>query len=93
MSGTPIVSVTFDHPMLCEVYAPLDKYGNETLSTTAAMKLHKKLASTVPLSHGHVLICQARDDERYMHVLCFAKEDVTKQQIVFSVCLSFSCGW
>jgi hypothetical protein len=30
LPGTPIVSVTIAHPMLFEVYAPVDKDGNET---------------------------------------------------------------
>jgi hypothetical protein len=78
MPGTLIVSVTFDHPMLFYVYAPVDKHDKVELLTNAFMSNYKKLMSTVPLSHGQVLIWQARDDERYMYVLHFKKEDMTQ---------------
>jgi hypothetical protein len=79
LPGTPILSVTFDHPMLFYVYAPVDKNGEVTLSTNAVMQNYKNLVSTVPLSHGEVLICQPRDDERYMNALRLKKEDTAKR--------------
>jgi hypothetical protein len=69
MRGTPIVSVTFDRPMLFDMYASVEKDGNVTCLTNAVVINYKKFLSTVPLSHGQVLIWKARDDERYMHVL------------------------
>jgi hypothetical protein len=78
--------------MLFEVFAPVDKDGNEILSTTSVMKLYQKLASTIILSLGKLLM-EARDNERYMHVLRFQKEDVKKGQIFFSMCHLFSGGW
>jgi hypothetical protein len=64
LPGMPIVSVTFDHPMLFEVYSPVDKDSNETLSTNAVTKLYQKMVSAILMSHGQVLFWQARDDER-----------------------------
>jgi hypothetical protein len=58
MPVTQILSVTFDHPMLFDVYAPVDKHGNETFSTNAVMIKYKKLLSNVRFSHGQVLIWQ-----------------------------------
>jgi hypothetical protein len=78
MPGMPIVSVIFAHPMLFEVFSPVNKDGNETLSTNSVMKLYQKLANTILVSHGQALIWKARDDERCMHVLRFQKEDVKK---------------
>jgi hypothetical protein len=68
--------------MLFEVFAPVDKDGNETLSTNAVMKLYQQLVSAIILSHGQLLIWQARDDERYIHVLHFEKDDVKKTDSV-----------
>jgi hypothetical protein len=66
--------------MLFDVYVPVDKDGNVTLSTNAVMSKYKKLVSTVLLSHGQLFIWQARDNERYMHVLCLKKKDVKKSR-------------
>jgi hypothetical protein len=44
------------------------------------------------MTHGQVLIWQARDDERYMHALHFEKEDLKKKSdSVF--CVSFVFRW
>jgi hypothetical protein len=51
------------------------------------------MISDILMSHGQVLIWQARDDERYMHALRFEKEDLKKIWTVYSVCLSCSGGW
>jgi hypothetical protein len=51
------------------------------------------MISDILVTHGQVLIWQARDDERYMHALGFEKEDLKKILIVYSVCLSCSGGW
>jgi hypothetical protein len=83
LPGTPIVSITIDHPMLFEVYAPVDKDGKETFSTNAVTKWYQKMVSAILMWHGQLLIWQARDDERYMHVLNFEKDDVKKMQIVY----------
>jgi hypothetical protein len=52
MPCTPIVSEAFDHAMLFDVYAPVEKDGNVTLSTNAVMSKYNKLLSNVPFSHG-----------------------------------------
>jgi hypothetical protein len=69
--------------MLFEVYIPVDKDGNDTFSTNAIAKLYQNMVSEILMSHGQVFIWQARDDEIYMHVLHFEKDDVKKRQIVF----------
>jgi hypothetical protein len=91
LPGTPIVSVTFDHPMLFEMYAPVNKDGNETFSTNAMTKLYPKLDSAILMLHGQIFIWQARDDEIYMHVLHFEKDDVKKADSFFHV--SFMFRW
>jgi hypothetical protein len=95
ITGTPIVSVTISHPMLFEVYIPVDKDGKdgkETSSTNAVMKCYKYMVSAIIMYHGQVLILQARDDERYMHALRFEKDDLTKiADSVFRV--SFVFQW
>jgi hypothetical protein len=73
LPGTPIVSVTIAHPMLFEVYAPVDKDGKDTYSSNAVTKCYKDMVSAIIMSHGQVLIWQARDDERYMNALRFEK--------------------
>jgi hypothetical protein len=55
------------------------------------MKLYQKLVSVIIMSHGQVLIWKARDDERYMHVFRFEKDDVKKKDSVFPV--SFVFRW
>jgi hypothetical protein len=65
LPGTPIVTVTISHPMLFEVYAPVYKDGKETYSC------YKYRVSVILMSHGKILILQARDDERYMDALRF----------------------
>jgi hypothetical protein len=92
LPGTPSVSVTFNHQMLFEVYALVDKNGGVTLSTNTVMQKYTKLVSTVALSHGQVLIWQPRYDEIYMHVLRFKKEDTAKKQKLLSACHLFF-GW
>jgi hypothetical protein len=79
MPGTPIVSVTSDHPMLFDVYSPVDKDGQVTFSTNAVMSNYKQLLSTVTLSHGQVLIWKDRDDERYIHLFRLKKGDMAKK--------------
>jgi hypothetical protein len=50
------------------------------------------MVSAILISHGQVLIWQARDDERYMHALRFEKDDVRKTaDSVF--CVSFVFRW
>jgi hypothetical protein len=93
LSGTPIVYVTIAHPMLFEVYAPMDKDTKETYSSNAVTKYYKDMVSAILMSHGQVLIWQARDDERCMHALRFEKDDLKKMRIVYSVCHSCSGGW
>jgi hypothetical protein len=51
------------------------------------------MVSAIIMSHGQVLIWQARDDERYMHALRFEKDDLKKMPIVYSACHSCSGGW
>jgi hypothetical protein len=51
------------------------------------------MVSVILMSHGQVLIWQARDDEKYMHALRFEKDDVKKMQIVYFICHSCSGGW
>jgi hypothetical protein len=75
LPGTPIVSVTIAQPMLFEVYALVDKESKEAYSINAVTKCYKELVSAIIMSHGKVLIWQARDDERYMHALSFEKDD------------------
>jgi hypothetical protein len=88
LTGTQLMSVTFDHTMLFEVYAPVDKDGNKTLSTNAVTKWYQNIVSAIIMSHGQVFIWQARDDEIYMHVLHFEKYDV-KNDSVFRVSFVF----
>jgi hypothetical protein len=76
LHGTPILSVTISHPMLFEVYAPVDKDSKETYSTNAVTKCYKDMVSAIIMSHGQVLIWQVRDDERFMHMLRFEKDDL-----------------
>jgi hypothetical protein len=78
LPGTPIVPVTIAHPMLCEVYAPLDKNSKETYSSNAVKKFYKYMVSVILMFHGQVLIWKLRDDERYMHALHFEKDDLKK---------------
>jgi hypothetical protein len=92
LPGTPIVSVTIAHPMLFEVYAPVDKDKKETYSSNAVKHFYKNMISDILISHGQVLIWKARDDERYMHALRFEKEDFEKKSdSVFRV--SFLFRW
>jgi hypothetical protein len=93
LPGSPIATVTLAHPMLFEVYAPVDKDKKETYSSNAVTNSHKNMISDILMTHGQVLIWQARDDERYMHALRFEKEDLKKIWIVYSVCLLCSGGW
>jgi hypothetical protein len=54
--------------------------------------MFKDMASAILMSHGQILIWQARDDERYMHALRFYKEDLKKNvDCVFRV--SFVFRW
>jgi hypothetical protein len=71
LPGTPIVYVTIAHPMLFEVYTPVDKDSKETYPSNAVTKCYKDMVSAILMFHGQVLIWQARDDERYMHALLF----------------------
>jgi hypothetical protein len=87
------VTVTIDHPMLFEVYAPVDKDKKETYSSNAVTNSYKNMISDIIMTHGQVLIWQERDDERYMHAVRFEKEDLKKKKIVYSVCLLCSGGW
>jgi anaerobic selenocysteine-containing dehydrogenase len=86
------VTVTISHPMLFEVYVPVDKDRNETYSSNAVTHSYKNMISDIIMSHGQVLIWQERDDERYMHALRFEKEDLKKNRTVYSLCLSCSGG-
>jgi hypothetical protein len=86
------VTVTIAHPMLFEVYVPVYKDKKETYSSNTVTKSYKNTSSDIIVTHGQVLIWQARDDERYMHALRFEKEDLKKNWIVHSVCLSCSGG-
>jgi hypothetical protein len=90
---TPLVSVAITHPMLFEVYAPVENENKETYSSNAVTKCYKDMVSAIIMSHGQVLIWQARDDERYMHALRFEKDDLKKMWIVYSVCRSCSGRW
>jgi hypothetical protein len=93
LPGTSIVSVTISHPILFEVYAPVDKDSKETYSSNAVTKYYKDMVSAILISHGQVLIWQVRDDERYIHALRFEKDDLKKMRIAYSVCCSCSGGW
>jgi hypothetical protein len=79
--------------MLFEVYAPVDKDKKETYSSNAVTHCYKSMISAILMSHGQVLIWQARDDERYMRALRFEKEDLYFFRTVYSVCRSCSGGW
>jgi hypothetical protein len=72
------VTVTIGHPMLFEVYAQVDDDKKETYSSNAVTSSYKNMISDILMTHGQVLIWQARDDERYMHALRFEKEDLKK---------------
>jgi hypothetical protein len=87
------VTVTIGHPILFEVYAQVDDDRKDTYSSNAVTSSYKNMISDILMTHGQVLIWQARDDERYMHALRFEKEDLKKIRIVYSVCLSCSGGW
>jgi hypothetical protein len=50
------------------------------------------MVSVILMSHGQVLIWQARDDERYMHALRFEK-DVLKKNVDSVLCVSFVFRW
>jgi hypothetical protein len=78
LPDTPILSVTIDHPMLFEVYAPVDKDGKETFFTDAVTKWYQHMFSVIIMLHEQLLIWKARDDERFMHALRFEKDDVKK---------------
>jgi hypothetical protein len=92
LPGTPIVSVTIDHPMLFEVYAPVNKDSKETYPSNAVTKCYKDMVSAIIMSHGQVLIWQARDDERYMHDLHFEKDDL-KRNADSVFCVAFVFRW
>jgi hypothetical protein len=92
LPGTPIVYVTIAHPMLFEVYAPVDKDSKETYSRNAVMKYYKDMVSVIIISHGQVLIWQERYDERYMHALRFEKDDL-KKNVDSVFCVSFVVRW
>jgi hypothetical protein len=79
--------------MLFEVYVPVDKASKETYSRNTVTKCYKDMVSAIVMSHGQVLICKSRYDERYMHALCFEKDDLKKMWTVYSVCRSCSGGW
>jgi hypothetical protein len=85
------VSVTIAHPMLFEVYAPVDKDKKETHLRNAFTHCYKNMISAIIMSHGKVLVWQARDDERYMQALRFEKEDLKKIGHCFRV--SFVFRW
>jgi hypothetical protein len=86
------VTVTIAHPMLFEVYAPVDKDKKDAYSSNTVTNSYKNMISDIIMSHGQVLIWQARDDERYMHALRFEKEDLKKKlDSVFRV--SFVFRW
>jgi hypothetical protein len=72
------VTVSIAHPMLFEVYSPVDKDKKETYSSNAVTNSYKNMIRDIIMYHGQVLIWQARDDERYMHALRFEKEDLKK---------------
>jgi hypothetical protein len=91
LPGTPIVTVKIGHPMLFEVYAQVDDGKKETYSSNAVTSSYKNMISDILMTHGQVLILQARDDEIYMHALRFEKEDLKKSDIVFRV--SFVFRW
>jgi hypothetical protein len=92
LPGTPIVTVTIGHPMLFEVYAQVDDDKKETYSSNAVTSSYKNMISDIIMTHGQVLIWQARDDERYMHALRFEKQDLKKNaDSVFRV--SFVFRW
>jgi hypothetical protein len=92
LPGSLIVTVTIAHPMLFEVYAPVDKDKKKTYSSNAVTNSYKNMISDIIMSHGQVLIWKARDDERYMHALHFEKEDLKiKLDSVFRV--SFVFRW
>jgi hypothetical protein len=78
LPGSPIVTVTIGHPMLFEVYAPVDNDKKETYLSNAVTSSYKNIISDILITHGQVLIWQARNDERYMHALRFEKEDLKK---------------
>jgi hypothetical protein len=84
------VTVTIAQPMLFEVYAPVDKDKKKTYSSNAVTHSYKNMISDMIMSHGQVLIWQARDDERYMHAMRFEKEDLKKKSdSVFRVSFVF----
>jgi aspartyl-tRNA synthetase len=86
------VTVTIGHPMLFEVYAQVDDDKKETYSSNAVTSSYKNMISDIIMTHGQVLIWQARDDERYMHALRFEKQDLKKNaDSVFRV--SFVFRW
>jgi hypothetical protein len=93
LPGSPIVTVTIAHPMLFEVYDPVDKDKKETYSSNAVTNSYKNMISDIIISHGQVLIWKVRDDERYMHALRFEKEDLKKNRTVYSKCILCSGGW
>jgi hypothetical protein len=62
LPGTPIVSVTISHLMIFEVYAPVEKDSKETYPSNAVTKCYKEMVSAIIMSHGQVLIWQARND-------------------------------
>jgi hypothetical protein len=78
LPGTPIVSETFDHQMLFDVHTPVENNGEVTLSKNSVTQKYTTVVSAIVLSHGELLIWQPRNDKRYMHVLCFKKEDTAK---------------
>jgi hypothetical protein len=88
LPGTLIVSVTISHPILFEVYAPVDKNSKETYPSNDVTKCYKDMVSAITISHGQVLIWQARDDERYMHALRFEKYGL-KKNADSVLCVSF----
>jgi hypothetical protein len=51
--------------MLFEVYAPVDNDKKEKYSSNAVTSSNKKMISDIIMTHGQVLIWQARDDEIY----------------------------
>jgi hypothetical protein len=61
--------------MLFEVYAPVDNDKHETYSRNAVTSSYNNMISDIIMTHGQVLIWQARDDEIYMHALRFETED------------------
>jgi hypothetical protein len=65
------VSITISHPMSFEVYVPVDKDSTDTYPSNAVTKCYKDMVSAIIMSHGKVLIWQARDDDTYMHALSF----------------------